>query len=427
MAFSPEYLGDAEAPADLASFYFLCHDPTILSSHRSSANGEEDLQIKGRGTDTDLNETVRTHARMAGCILKNCAIRRTVSSPLLCAARTAGLAGFPDYEIESGLAERNFGRPEGGRGPRALSETNDEECEDTAAFSRRVAAALVHVRQPGTLLTADRGVLHVIALLLGVELRGEHLELGCALRFKKDGSMWTVEAHQSPAVLISGANRGIGSAIAKELIAQGYRVSLAARQLYVLKAAFGPENKQIHFARFDAEEPGTMEAWVSAAFAKLGRIDGLVNNAGYGEHVHLKAVDYEELDKQWRINAVAPLRLTELCLPYLKSAGSGRIVNIGSMSGIRVLNSFVGYNMTKFALRGLTQTTLHDAWNEGVRVTSICPGFVRTDMSAYATQIAPEEMIQPETIAKLVRHAIELPNNASVPEIQVRCQREPQY
>lgn len=119
-----------------------------------------------------------------------------------------------------------------------------------------------------------------------------------------------------------------------------------------------------------------------------------------------------------------PLIMTKLCLPYLIESGSGRIVNLNSMSGQRVANSLVGYNMTKHGLAGLTKTTQHVGWDHGVRAVDICPGFVATDMSSWTNLIGPDEMIQPEDIAKLVRAAIERPNRAFVPKNEVLCMKE---
>ncbi len=224
--------------------------------------------------------------------------------------------------------------------------------------------------------------------------------------------------------LVSGANRGIGAAIAKELIAHGYRVSLGARRPETLAEEHGPESEARLYAAFDALQRETAENWVADSVARFGRIDVLVNNAGSGEQVSLYDDNEEALDRLWEINVKAPLRLTRLCLPHLEKTGRGRIVNIASLSGKRVRNAFVGYNMTKFALMGLTHTTRHVAWDKGVRATAICPSFVRTDMSAYTTKVQPEDMIQSETLAQLVRSTIELPNNAAVAELLVNCRLE---
>ncbi|RUT29941.1 SDR family NAD(P)-dependent oxidoreductase [Arsenicitalea aurantiaca] len=225
-------------------------------------------------------------------------------------------------------------------------------------------------------------------------------------------------------VLISGGNRGIGLAIARAFISRSYRVSLGARDPQSLVDAFGPQTDKLLYARFDAFDIPTAAAWVDATVARFGRIDALVNNAGSGERVSLMDDNDEALDRLWAVNVKAPLRLTRLCLPELEQTGAGRIVNVASLSGKRVRNAFVGYNMTKFALMGLTHTTRHVAWEKGVRATAVCPSFVRTEMSAYTSKVSPEDMIQPETMAELVCTLVELPNSAAIAELLVNCRLE---
>ncbi len=229
---------------------------------------------------------------------------------------------------------------------------------------------------------------------------------------------------QNSVVLVSGSNRGIGAAIARELIEHDYCVSLGSRQPDSLATIHGrPDRKRLH-AAFDAFRSDTAEDWVNTTVDRFGRIDALVNNAGSGEQVTLHDDNEAALDRLWTVNVKAPLRLIRLCLPHLERSGRGRIVNIVSMSGKRVRNGFVGYNMTKFAMMGLTHTVRHVTWDKGVRATAICPSFVKTDMSAYSDKITPDEMIQPETLARLVRTTIELPNNAAVAELLINCRRE---
>lgn len=225
-------------------------------------------------------------------------------------------------------------------------------------------------------------------------------------------------------VLISGGNRGIGKAVAQELAAHGYRLSLGVRKPDEMEAVFGTAGDQFHYAYFDAYDPASAESWVASTIERFGRIDALVNNAGLGERVSLTDDNDEALDRLWAVNVKAPLRMTRLCLPHLAATGQGRIINIASMSGKRVRNGFVGYNMTKFAVMGLTHTTRHVAWDAGVRATAICPSFVRTEMSAYTSKVTPENMTQPETLAQVVRMAIELPNNAAMAEMLVNCRLE---
>ena len=170
--------------------------------------------------------------------------------------------------------------------------------------------------------------------------------------------------------------------------------------------------------------PASAAAWVDASVAAFGRIDVLVNNAGSNERVGLMDDDEAALDRLWAINVKAPLRMTRLCMPHLEAVGRGRIINLSSLSGKRVRNPNVGYNMTKFAVMGLTHTTRHVGWDKGVRATAVCPSFVETEMTSNVTKIARDEMIRPETLAGLIRTAIELPNTAAMAEMLVNCRLE---
>lgn len=234
----------------------------------------------------------------------------------------------------------------------------------------------------------------------------------------------TDETTPSPVILVSGANRGIGAQIARELKAHGYRLSLGARNVDTLEATHGPADDMTLYARFDAYDPQSAQAWVEDTFARFGRIDGLVNNAGNGEHVHLMDNDDDALDRLFAVNVKSPLRMIRLCMPHLEATGRGRIINIVSLSGKRVRNPLVGYNATKYAMLGVHHTTRFVGWEKGVRATAICPSFVRTEMSAYTSKVTPDEMIQPEDLAKLVRTAIELPNTAAMAEMLVNCRLE---
>ncbi len=225
-------------------------------------------------------------------------------------------------------------------------------------------------------------------------------------------------------ILISGASRGIGRAIAERLASAGHTLSLGARDAAGLETAFGPEDDHRSHHRYVAEDRATHEAWVTEALARWGRIDGLVNNAGVGSKFSIEEGDEAELDRVWTVNCKAPLFMTRLCLPNLRASGSGRIVNVSSLSGKRVRNENVAYNMSKHALVALSHGTRRIGWDHGVRVTTICPSFVRTDLTSGATKVTPEEMIDPADLAELVATAIALPNNAAVAELLVNCRLE---
>lgn len=226
-------------------------------------------------------------------------------------------------------------------------------------------------------------------------------------------------------ILISGANRGIGRAVARALHEAGYALSLGGRDLASLKAMSARwDETRVHVARYEAQDWASHAAWVDQAIARFGRIDGLVNNAGMHSAMTLRAPDEAELDAIWAVNCKGPLNLIHCALPHLEASGAGRIVNVASMSGKRVRNDGVAYNMTKHAMIALTHAARRVSWDKGVRATALCPSFVPTDMTAASNAMPRQDMTQPDDLAALVATLLALPNNASVAELLVNCRLE---
>ncbi|WP_319529726.1 SDR family NAD(P)-dependent oxidoreductase [uncultured Cohaesibacter sp.] len=226
-------------------------------------------------------------------------------------------------------------------------------------------------------------------------------------------------------IMISGASRGIGLAVAKHLLDKGYCVSAGARNVDALREALAgaPEDRLLCRA-YEAADRASHEAWLEATIARFGKLDGLINNAGTSNTFSIEAGDEEDLDALWTINIKGPLFLTRICLPYLKAAGTGRVINIASLSGKRVRNENVAYNMTKHALIAFTHNTRRIGWDHGVRATAICPSFVATDLTAGVTKVTQEDMIQPNDFAEVAALALSLPNTACMAEMIVNCRLE---
>jgi len=229
-------------------------------------------------------------------------------------------------------------------------------------------------------------------------------------------------------VMLSGAARGIGGAICRRLIADGHIVSAGLRPGRKVPGhlADAPA-EQVMTWDFDAEDRSTHIPWVEATAARFGGIDTLINCAGIDGDARLADATEAGLDRLWTVNAKTPLHLIQLALPHLRKGGRGRIVNVASLSGKRVKNDNVGYAMTKFALVALTHTVRQQEWANGIRATAICPGFVRTDMTAGVTKVARDDMTRPEDIAAAVSFLLSLPNSASVSEFCVNCRAEDVY
>ena len=225
-------------------------------------------------------------------------------------------------------------------------------------------------------------------------------------------------APEGRVVMISGASQGIGKAIAERLLADGYRLSLGVREVDRTRARFaGAGDDGLIVDYFEAHEPETAVAWLERTLAHFGALHVLVNNAGIWRQVNFDEGDEAALDELWAVNVKSPYRLTRLALPHLRRCGIGRIVNIASTDGIRFRDTScsVGYTMSKHALVAMSHATRHFAYNDGVRVTALCPGGVRTDLIATVPGVTPlAERLEPATVAHMVAYLLSLPNNASV-------------
>lgn len=223
-------------------------------------------------------------------------------------------------------------------------------------------------------------------------------------------------------IMVAGASGGIGDAIARCLHDKGYSVSLGARTLGKLGdwvQAGDADRIMTHV--YEATDAANNEEWVNATVERFGRIDGLVNSAGMGGMVNLEDDDDETFDALWAVNAKGPMRMIRLTLPHLRKCGSGRIINVSSLSGKRVTNDGTGYALSKFALQAVTHATRRAGWEDGVRATALCPSWVNTDMAARAEGISREDMIQPEDLAEMAASVIALPNGAAIAELLVNC------
>ncbi len=248
--------------------------------------------------------------------------------------------------------------------------------------------------------------------------------------------------------MISGANRGIGEAIAAALHADGWALSLGARDLAALEASAaryrtdvvgslgsgrdcgggascpdgGASAVSLHC--YDATDDGAAERWTAETIAAHGRIDCLVNNAGVAYPDDFENLTEDTLDEMWEVNAKGPFRMIRAALDHLRRSGEGRIVNVISMSGKRVRGTFApGYAMSKHAAMALHHSVRHLTFPDGIRCTAVCPGYVQTDMTAEFG-VDPSIMIQAEDLAQTLATILRLPNTASVAELLVTTEPE---
>jgi len=226
-------------------------------------------------------------------------------------------------------------------------------------------------------------------------------------------------------VMITGANRGIGRAIAETLSAQGFRLSLGVRNNDLDLTSFAND---VIACEYEARDPQSAQTWVQRTFDHFGAIDSLVLNAGVLRSVGVTDGSEEDLDYMWDVNFKGPLKLVRAAWPHLKKCHHARVINVVSLSGKRVMSSSnLGYCASKFAALSLTHAIRQEGWSEGLRATAICPGIVDTDMVSDYEIPAGQFKISPDTIAATASYALSLPNDAVVAEILVNSRFETQF
>ena len=228
-------------------------------------------------------------------------------------------------------------------------------------------------------------------------------------------------------ILISGASSGIGLATAKYLLNEGYTLSLGVRNIEKTKELLSKfKSKNYIVNKFEATELKTIDSWVENTVNNYGKIDGLVNNAGILKIISFDEGEIEDLNELWQVNLVAPFYLTKLCLPHIKKTKNGRIINIASTDGKRYRESVsVGYSMVKHALVSMSHATRIEGWDDGVRVTALCPGAVETNLlNGIPGVTSSKDRLKPETIAYAVSYILSLPNTASVSEFPMNTRLE---
>ncbi len=227
--------------------------------------------------------------------------------------------------------------------------------------------------------------------------------------------------------LVSGANRGIGSAVARRLFEAGWSVSLGMRKPAQPDWA-SHDHERVQTVVYEATDPDAGRHWAAQAMDRFGRIDAVVANAGISIPKTVIEIDDTEMAHLLDVNVQGPRRLAVGCWEALSASGCGRVILLASLSGQRVKTARSGaYAVSKFAVVGLAHAMRHTGFEAGIRATAVCPGFVATDMALGLSNRAAEAMTAPEDLARVIEMLIDLPNTASVAEFCINCQLEDSF
>jgi NADP-dependent 3-hydroxy acid dehydrogenase YdfG len=230
-----------------------------------------------------------------------------------------------------------------------------------------------------------------------------------------------------PVAVITGASSGIGAATAVALGRRGYQIVAGARRIQRVQRVVGDVGLALPL---DVTDQESIDAFVGVVAKKFGRIDVLVNNAGLalGLTPIADARD-EDWIGMWQVNVLGLMRVTRACLPLLRKAKHGHIVNLGSIASFEEYRGGAGYTASKHAERAISRTLRLELNGEPIRVTEVAPGMVETEFSmvrfggdrkaAKAVYKGVKPLVA-DDIADCIVFAVTRPPHVDIDEIVIR-------
>jgi NADP-dependent 3-hydroxy acid dehydrogenase YdfG len=227
-----------------------------------------------------------------------------------------------------------------------------------------------------------------------------------------------MESLKDRVALVTGASRGIGAAIARQLDAAGVRLGLASRSGDDLGIAGGVG------VPADVRDPDSMRRAVEAVVDRHGGLDILVVNAGVGAYGPILDLPAEQVDEMIDVNVKGAIHSVRAALPHLLQSPAADVVTVASEAGRRGLPFEAVYCASKFAQVGLTRALDHELREHGIRCTNVCPGGVATDF-AMGRGRTPEMpalagMMRPEEVAETVLFVLTRPRTHRILEVALR-------
>jgi NADP-dependent 3-hydroxy acid dehydrogenase YdfG len=225
-------------------------------------------------------------------------------------------------------------------------------------------------------------------------------------------------------ILITGASRGIGEAIALALAAEGARLVLVARNPEDLERVRGKAlqvgAEDVLTVTADVSREEEVDVMAEVALARFGQVDILVNNAGVGSFKPVTETTLEEWNRMFEVNVTGVFLCTKAILPSMIEKRSGQIITVSSDVGRRTIANGAGYCATKFAVQAFTDALRKEVRDKGIRVSNVLPGMTDTYF-AGSTPGIPEKQgwLKGEDVAKAVLYIATQPPGVVVDEVTI--------
>lgn len=215
---------------------------------------------------------------------------------------------------------------------------------------------------------------------------------------------------------VTGASKGLGLTLVKKLLAEGYSVAATSRNVSELQKVISTENSDFLPLEVDLVNENSVSGAISKTVEKFGKLDVIVNNAGYGQLGTLEELTDKESRQNFDTNVFGSLNVIRKSMPYLRTQKSGLVINIASIGGLT--GDFPGWGIycaTKFAVVGFTEGLAAEAKEFGVSATVVYPGYFRTEFLTGGSLRTPENEIDAYTVTRQIQKAHEQDINGNQP------------
>lgn len=203
---------------------------------------------------------------------------------------------------------------------------------------------------------------------------------------------------------ITGSSRGLGLELAKAVLAAGHRLVATARNPESLQGLALQHGDRVRVLELDVTQSGSARAAVAAAVAAFGRLDVVVNNAGYANVNSIEDVAEDDFRAQVETNFFGVVNVTRAVLPVLRAQGAGHIIQISSVGDRTVVEGLSAYQSSKFAVGGFSEVLAKEVAAFGVHVTIAEPGGMRTDWAGSSMRVDPIQPAYRGTVGVMAAH-----------------------
>jgi 3-oxoacyl-[acyl-carrier protein] reductase len=209
--------------------------------------------------------------------------------------------------------------------------------------------------------------------------------------------------NDKPVLIISGGSRGLGRGIVEDLLRKGYYIATFSRTKtdFIENALNSQQKQNFYWETVDVLDFLALERFVKNVVTKYGRLNGLINNVGMAADGVLSLMNDSTIEDLLNVNLRSVIALTKICIKPLLLQNKGAIINISSIIGLRGYSGLAVYSATKAGLDGLTRSLARELGTRNIRVNSIAPGYLETEMTKGLSKVQLNQIVRRTPLGRI--------------------------